>query len=163
MEGCYDHRIWVYYGEWCLGSSSQTLDKTIVTSKWLYKIKHAAEGSTEKYKARFVARGFSQKEVIDYNEIFAPVSRYTTIRSIIALAVHKDGTYIRWMSRLRSCMARSKKRSTWSNPKDLRFMIENLMYAGWRKLSMGWSKHLEHGMTAFQNTSPARVTKGNHR
>eukprot|EP00253_Pinus_taeda_P015983 PITA_15983 len=61
-------------------------DKTVVTSKWLYKIKHATDGSTENYKARFVARGFSQKEGIDYDEIFAPVSRYTTIRSIIALA-----------------------------------------------------------------------------
>eukprot|EP00253_Pinus_taeda_P025735 PITA_25735 len=61
-------------------------DKTIVTSKWLYKIKYATDGSTEKYKARFVAHGFSQKESIDYDEIFASVARYTTIRSIIALA-----------------------------------------------------------------------------
>ena len=43
------------------------LDKTVVTSKWLYKIKHAADESTEKYKARFVARGFSQKEGINYD------------------------------------------------------------------------------------------------
>jgi hypothetical protein len=50
--------------------------KSVVTSKWIYKIKHAADGSLEKYKARFVARGFSQKEGIDYDEIFAPVARY---------------------------------------------------------------------------------------
>eukprot|EP00253_Pinus_taeda_P023524 PITA_23524 len=39
----------------------------------------------EKYKACFVTRDFSQKEGIEYDEIFAPVARYTTIRSIIAL------------------------------------------------------------------------------
>ena len=61
-------------------------DKTVVTSKWLYKTKHAANGSMEKYKVHFVTRGLSQKEGIDYDEIFAPVARYTTIRSIIALA-----------------------------------------------------------------------------
>ena len=60
-------------------------DKTVVTSKWPYKIKHATDGSTEKYKDRFVARGFSQKEGIDYDVIFALVARYTTICSIIAL------------------------------------------------------------------------------
>ena len=56
-----------------------------MTSKWLYKIKHAADGNVEKYKARFVAHGFTQKEGIDYDETFAHVSRYTTIRTIISL------------------------------------------------------------------------------
>jgi hypothetical protein len=59
--------------------------KDVVSSKWLFKIKHAADGSIEKYKARFVARGFSQKESIDYEETFAPVAKYTSIRTIIAL------------------------------------------------------------------------------
>eukprot|EP00253_Pinus_taeda_P014164 PITA_14164 len=84
-------------------------DKTIVTFKWLYKIKHATDESTEKYKARFVARGFSQKEGIDYDVKFAPVARYTTIRSIIALAA-SQGWNLHQMDRLRSCTVRSKKR-----------------------------------------------------
>ena len=61
-------------------------NKSVVSSKWIYKIKHVADGSIEKYKERFVARGFSQKEGIDYEETFAPVARYTSIRSIMALA-----------------------------------------------------------------------------
>jgi hypothetical protein len=61
-------------------------NKDVVSSKWLYKIKHVVDGSIEKHKARFVARGFSQKEGIDYEETFAPVARYTSIRTIIALA-----------------------------------------------------------------------------
>jgi hypothetical protein len=55
-------------------------------AKWIYKIKHAANGSIEKYKARFVARGFSQKEGENYDETFAPVAKYTSIRSIISIA-----------------------------------------------------------------------------
>jgi hypothetical protein len=61
-------------------------NKDVVSSKRIYKIKHTADGSIEKHKARFVVRGFSQKEGIDYEETFAPVARYTSIRTIIALA-----------------------------------------------------------------------------
>jgi hypothetical protein len=56
-----------------------------VTSKWIYKIKHVADGSIEKYKARFVARGFSQVEGVDYDKTFSPVAQYTSIRYIISL------------------------------------------------------------------------------
>ena len=65
--------------------------KSVVTSKWIYKIKHAADDSIEKYKARFVARGFSQKEGTDYEETFASVARYSSIRSVLALA-----TVMKW-------------------------------------------------------------------
>ena len=61
-------------------------DKSVVSSQWLYKVKQAADGSVEKHKARFVARGFSQVEGINYDENFAPVARYSLIRSMLALS-----------------------------------------------------------------------------
>jgi hypothetical protein len=60
-------------------------NKCVVSSKWIYKIKHAKNKSIEKHKEIFVARGFSQKEGIVYEETFSPVARYTSIRTIIAL------------------------------------------------------------------------------
>lgn len=63
--------------------------KFVVSSKWLFKIKHAIDGSIKKYKARFVSRGFSQKKGIDYEETFALVAHYTSIRTIIAIATAK--------------------------------------------------------------------------
>ena len=62
-------------------------DKKMVSSKWIYKTKHSVDGGIKKYKARFVAHGFFQKEGIDYEETFAPVARYTSIRAILAIAV----------------------------------------------------------------------------
>jgi hypothetical protein len=60
---------------------------SVMTYKWIYKIKHTANGSIEKYKARFVAKGFSQEEGVDYEETFAPVARYTSIKTVISLAL----------------------------------------------------------------------------
>ena len=62
-----------------------------MNSKWIYKIKHTVDGNIDKYKERFVARGFSQKEGIYYKETFAPVVRYTSIKTILALA-----TVVKW-------------------------------------------------------------------
>ena len=45
---------------------------SIVSSKWIYKIEHAADGNIEKYKARFVARGFFQKKEINSEETLTP-------------------------------------------------------------------------------------------
>ena len=60
--------------------------KSVVTSRWIYKIKHVADGSIDKFKAPFVVRGFSQVEGFDYEETFALIARYTSIRSIIPIA-----------------------------------------------------------------------------
>jgi hypothetical protein len=64
------------------------VDKSVVGSRWIYKVKKVLDGSVEKYKAIFVARGFSHIEGIDYDETFAPVAMYSSIRSIFSLSAH---------------------------------------------------------------------------
>eukprot|EP00253_Pinus_taeda_P027991 PITA_27991 len=61
-------------------------DRSVVGLRWIYKAKYAADNSVEKYKARFMAKGYAQKEAIDYEETFTPVARNTSIRTVISLA-----------------------------------------------------------------------------
>lgn len=57
--------------------------------KWVYKTKVGEKGEVEKHKAKFVAKGYSQKQGIDYKEVFAPVARWDTIRCIVVVAALK--------------------------------------------------------------------------
>lgn len=61
-------------------------DINIVGCKWVYKIKRDTNGQVLKYKARLVAKGFSQKYGKDYNEVFVPVVRPVTFRSLLVIA-----------------------------------------------------------------------------
>ncbi len=53
-----------------------------VSCKWVFKIKQGANGEVECYKARLVARGFTQTYGVDYNETFASIAKFTSIHCI---------------------------------------------------------------------------------
>jgi hypothetical protein len=59
----------------------------VVTSKWLFHHKLTSDGSLDRYKARRVLRGFTQRPGVDYDETFSPVVKFTTVRVVLSLAL----------------------------------------------------------------------------
>jgi hypothetical protein len=62
----------------------------VVTGKWIFKLKLRADGSLERYKARYVLRGFTQRPGVDFDETFSPVVKPATIRTVLTLALARD-------------------------------------------------------------------------
>ena len=71
--------------------------KRALNSRWVFKRKIASDGSIERYKARLVAQGCSQKFGIDYNETFCPVVRFESIRTVIAVTQPLYESRMNWV------------------------------------------------------------------
>jgi hypothetical protein len=56
--------------------------------KWVFKVKRDPTAAVVKHKARLVAKWYSQRQGVDFDEVFAPMARMETVRLILALAVH---------------------------------------------------------------------------
>jgi hypothetical protein len=69
-----------------------------VGCKWVFRTKRDASGNVVRYKARLVAKGYSQIEGVDFNETFALMAQFSTIRCILALDASMDlEMHQKWM------------------------------------------------------------------
>jgi hypothetical protein len=61
-----------------------------LTTKWIFKVKRGKQGQVEKFKARLCVRGFEQQKGIDFEEVFSPVMRHNSLRTLLSLAAVHD-------------------------------------------------------------------------
>ena len=67
-------------------------DRNAIGGKWVYARKLDKDGEVDRFKARYVARGFNQVQGVDYTETFSPTVSITTVRALAQIAVNHDWT-----------------------------------------------------------------------
>lgn len=65
------------------------LQANTVSGKWIFKHKFKADGSLERYKERWVLRGFTQRPDVDFDKTCSPMVKPATVRTVLSLALSR--------------------------------------------------------------------------
>ncbi|CAM8972007.1 unnamed protein product [Rhodiola kirilowii] len=103
--------------------------KRILKNKWIYKIKHEHGNPQPRYKARLVVKGFGQQKGVDYDEIFSPVVKMTSIRVVLGLVASMILELEQMDVKRAFPMVKLKKNYTWNNRRDLKKKAKRTWYA----------------------------------
>lgn len=128
----------------------------LVTSKWVFKLKLDAQRRATRYKARLVARGFTQRSGIDYAETFAPVARLQTIRLLLALArkrklhVHQMDVQTAFLNGVidRDVYLAVAPEFETAETAGLCYKLHKAIY-GLKQAGRLWNEALDHQLTTF--------------
>jgi 6-phosphofructokinase len=80
MPSIHDNNTWVH--------SNLLVGHSAIRLKWVYKVKRDPDDNIVKHKARLIAKGYVQRQGVDFDEVFAPVAGMETVRLLLDLAAH---------------------------------------------------------------------------
>ena len=83
-------------------------NKSIIGTKWVFRNKLDGDGIVTRNKTRLVAKGYSQEEGIDYDEIYAPIARLEAIRMFLAFIAHSNTRVRSPLAAPKTCCAKNK-------------------------------------------------------
>jgi hypothetical protein len=144
-------------------------NRNVVSSKWVFTIKRAEDGSIARFKVRLVARGFSQRYGVDYEETFAPTVKYDSLRLILSLAA-SEGLEVHQLDIENAYLAGELKEEIYMSPPDgidlggRVYKLQKSLY-GLKQSARVWNKHLtdylvSHGFTKADQDHSVLVSGG---
>ncbi|CAI7796064.1 unnamed protein product, partial [Closterium sp. NIES-54] len=132
---------------WVMADCAILKGRRVLSGKWVFHVKTGADSTIERFKARWVVRGFDQHHGIDFDQTFAPVSHHTSVRILLAIADAKHlllrqiDVKKAFLYALDDALIFVEQPHTYSDGDDLVCQLKKSLY-GIKKAPRLWQQHL---------------------